>query len=160
MTLETWATIAEIFGSSAVIGAIIFGYLQVRQFQTQRRDLIAIELVRSFQDELLPLGYQMFHTLPAGTSADELKALGESYTKTALMIGMRYETIGLLVYRGIIPIDIVDELVGGVCLVIWQRINNWIFATREEIGHPALMEWYEWLARELEKRNNTTAPAR
>ena len=160
MTLGDIALWAEILGSLAVLGAIIFGYIQVRQFRTQRRDLAAIELVRSFQDERFTHGYKIISDLPEDLSADQLRAMGGEYEEVALGIAMKYETVGLLVHRGIIPLEIVEDLVGGAGALIWNRLRLWIYALREERGHQTLLEWFEWLAIQLEKqRGDNDVPA-
>lgn len=160
MTLEDIATLGEVLGSLAVVAAVIFGYVQIRQFRMQRRDLAAIELVHSFQDERFAHGYKLIHVLPVGLSSEEFNALGDEYADAALSIGMKYETVGLLVFRGIVPLEIVEELVGGAGLILWQRMKPWVYTQREENAHPDLLEWFEWLAMQFEgRRSDSDVPA-
>lgn len=160
MTLEAVAILGEFLGSLAVVAAVIFGYVQIRHFRIQRRDLAAIELVHSFQDERFAHGYKLLHVLPVGLSGEEFKALGDEYVDAALSIGMKYETVGLLVFRGIVPLEIVEELVGGAGLILWQRMKPWVYAMREESGHSELLEWFEWLTIQFEgRRSDSNVPA-
>lgn len=156
MTLEDMALWSEILGSLTVFGAVIFGLIQIRQFRTQRRDLAAIELVRSFQDELFSHGYTTIADLPSGMTGKEFKALGGDFEELAMVIGLKYETVGLLVFRGIVPLDIVQDLVGGIAVILWEQLKPWVDTLREERDHPSLLEWYEWLVLQLEAHRSAS----
>ena len=152
MTLQTFSILVDIISSIAVFAAIIFGVTQIRQFRQQRRDMAAIELVRSVQDSEFTNGFRLIHALPEGISAADFKALGTEYTAYALAVGMKYESIGLLVYKGVIPLAIVEELVGGVAIAFWRRLFPWIEAMRVEQSADFVFEWFQWLVERLEER--------
>ncbi len=61
-------------------------------------------------------------------------------------------TAGLLVHRGVIPIDAMDDLVGGAALKIWRVIERWVVESRVSTSHPAFWESYQWLVERLEER--------
>ncbi len=109
MDLQTLSQIAEIGGFIAVGAAIIFGMIQIRDTQRQRHDLASIELVRSFQDSEFTAAFRMIHALPEDIPASEFLAKGDDYIDAALLIGIKYETMGLLVFRGVVPTDAVQE---------------------------------------------------
>lgn len=71
---------------------------------------------------------------------------------------MKFETIGLLVYKGVVPIDAMEDLVGGAALTIWEVLKKWIVETRTERSHPTFMEWYQWLIDRLNERNRRNRP--
>lgn len=154
MTLEAFAVWSEIFGSFAVIVAIGFGVMQVRHFHIQRRDLATIELVRSFQDADFSHAFRLIHGLPPGISNKDLEAQGEDFLDAALLLGMKYETMGVLIYNNVIPIHIVEELVGGVVLTLWDRLHPWVVATRKDQSQDLFLEWFEWLADRFRERGS------
>ena len=45
----------------------------------------------------------------------------------------------------------VDELLGGVCVECWGRLNNYIQDSRIENGRDSLSEWFQWLAERLQE---------
>lgn len=160
MTLETFSIMVDIISSIAVFAAIIFGVTQIRQFRQQRRDLAAIELVRSVQDSEFTNGFRLIHVLPENLSAADFKALGSEYTESALAVGMKYESIGLLVFKGVIPISIVEELVGGVAITFWRRLSPWVEGMRVDQSADFVFEWFQWLVERLEERGrNVREPA-
>lgn len=152
MTLQLFSIIVDIISSVAVFAAIIFGISQIRQFRQQRRDMAAIELVRSVQDSEFTNGFRLIHSLPEDISAADFKALGTDYVKYGLAVGMKYESIGLLVFKKVIPLEIVEELVGGVAITFWKRLSPWVESIRKEQSADFVFEWFEWLVDNLQDR--------
>ena len=155
--LETLANIAQVIGAIAVLVAIIFGLAQIRQFRQQRRDALAVELMRSIQDTEFTRSLRVLLTLPVGASVQEFRSRGPDFEDAAWSLGAKYETLGYLVFRGIMPIELVEELVGGVGVNLWNRLEPWANAVREEQKQPLLLEWFQWLAQLLEARNRPNA---
>lgn len=74
------------------------------------------------------------------------------FEDAAIALVAKYETLGYLVYRGIMPIDLVEELVGGVGVYFWSLLKPWALSLREERNQPLMFEWYQWLAEQMERR--------
>ncbi|MGQ0814023.1 MAG: DUF4760 domain-containing protein [Gemmatimonadota bacterium] len=144
-------------GAIAVVAAIAFGVAQIRQFRQQRRDALAVELMRSIQDAEFTRSLRVLLTLPVNASVDEFRSRGESFEEAAWALGSKYEMLGYLVYRGIMPIELVEELVGGLGVSLWSRIKPWVTQMREEQRQPLLLEWFQWLAERLEERDRPQA---
>jgi hypothetical protein len=155
--LDTLANIAQVLGALAVVVAIAFGVLQIRQFRQQRRDALAVELMRSIQDAEFTRGLRVVLTLPMGSSLEDFRARGPDFEAAVWSIAAKYETLGYLVFRGIMPIDLVEELVGGVGVNLWERLRPWALAVREEQGQPLMLEWFQWLAERLVDRKRPQA---
>jgi hypothetical protein len=155
--LDTLANLAQVLGAVAVLAAILFGIAQIRQFRQQRRDALAVELMRSIQDAEFTRSLRVVFTLPPQISAAELRAHGPDLEDAAWALCAKYETLGFLVYRGIMPIELVEELVGGVGVHLWHRLRPWAETVREEQGQPLLLEWFQWLAERLQDRKRPQA---
>ena len=155
--LETLANFAQVLGAIAVVAAIAFGVAQIRQFRQQRRDALAVELMRSIQDAEFTRSLRLLLTLPADMSAEQFRALGPAVEDATWALCAKYETLGYLVYRGIMPIELVEELVGGVGCHLWARLRPWATQMRAEQGQPLLLEWFEWLADRLNERSRPAA---
>ena len=158
--LQTLANCAQIIGVVAVIAAVVFGFAQLRQFRVQRRDAAGGELVRSFQDAEFVRAYRILSAVPGNATAEEFRACGPETEEAALALGMRYELIGLLVFREIMPLSLVAQSTGSVAIQFWGKMRAWVIAKREEEGQPHLLEWFQWLIEQLEKRGRRAdAPA-
>jgi hypothetical protein len=152
MNLSDLANIIEILGVFALVFAISFGLVQLKNHRRQRRDLAIWECARSFEDEDFSEPYRLLSELPHGLSKSQLEELDEKYVSAAMRICLKFETAGLLVHRGVIPIDAMDDLVGGAALKIWRVIEQWVAETRVSTSHPSFTEWYQWLVERLEER--------
>ena len=152
MTLSDLANIVEILGVLALVSGIFFGLKQLRQNRKQRRDLQIFECARSFEDREFTEAYRLLTALPPGRTEADFEELGETYVSAALRVGMKFESMGLLVHRGVIPIDTMEDLVGGAALTIWAILEPWAQETRTSKAHPTFLEWYQWLAERLEER--------
>jgi hypothetical protein len=153
MDLQTISAFVEIFGFLAVVVAIGFGFLQIKQFQRQRRDLAAIELVRSIQDSEFTKAFRLIYSLPEDISASDFTAKGTEYVDAAFLIGSNFEAIGLLVFRSVVPISAVEELIGGITIIIWKRMSPWVHSIRSEKSQQSFGEWFQWLVNRLEERD-------
>ena len=151
--LQRLANIAEILGALMLIGGAIFGILQIREFRAQRRQAVAVELTRSFHNLDLVRAMNLILKLPDGISAEELRSKGPEYEEAAIMISATYEAIALLVFRKMATFSMVRELTGGVAVVMWQKLEQWIAWMRQDLANPSWAEWFQWLAAQLARES-------
>jgi len=151
MDLQTLANLAQVVSALAVVAAIVFGLIQVRQFQMQRRDTAATELVRSFLDAQFAQALRVIDSLPNNATAEQLRAGGAAMEEAALYFAMRFETVGLLVFRGKIPLSLVGEFIGGIAIDLWSKVHEWVALVRKEQSREHFCEWFQWLAEQLHK---------
>jgi hypothetical protein len=71
------------------------------------------------------------------------------FEEAAILVSFAFETMGLLVFRGITPFAIVEELTGGLAVGMWQKLERWEREVRSEHRQPAWSEWFQWLAERL-----------
>jgi hypothetical protein len=147
--LQTMANIAELLGAISIIFALSFSAFQIREFKMRRRDTVAAGLMQSFYNADLARAVSLLRLLPDGISAEELRAKGPQYEESAILVTTTFETMGLLVHRGIAPFSLVEELAGGMAVVMYRKIRVWLDAVREEQDQPSWAEWYHWLAEQL-----------
>ena len=156
MDLATLGNLARIVGSVAVISGIIFGVIQIRHYQQQRRDLAAVQLVNSFLIPDFNKALRKVWSLPNDASLSELRQTGEVWEEAAFQVGMTIEAMGVLVYRRIVPLPILDELMGDAILVLWRKLRPWVENLRTEQKRDSAYEWFQWLADRLAETNRRT----
>lgn len=159
MILEQAANIAEILGAITIIGGILFGLFQLREFRRQRLGSIAGELMRTFYSPDFGDAVALVRTLPDGISAAEVKRKDPEYAKAAVTLCMTFETMGLLTYKRIAPYQLVQELTGGIIVVMWRKLKVWVVEVRVEQSQPNFAEWFQWLAEQSEKSKINSEPA-
>ena len=149
--LATLANIAEILGALTIVGGVVFAVVQIREFRTQRREAVAVELIRSFHDPQLAHAVNLILELADGVSAEELRSKGPEYERAAIMVSTTYETIAFLVFRQMTSFSMVRELTGGLAVVMWRKLSRWMDTVRQEQAQPSWAEWFQWLAEQLER---------
>jgi hypothetical protein len=152
MNLSDLANIVEIFGALAIITGIVFGLIQLRQHRKQVRSTAIMELARSFEDREFTEAYRLIAELDDGLTAEQFNALGDEYVSAALRVSFKFETIGVLIHKQVVPMDAMSDLVGGAAILIWGKLKNWVQETRSSQNHELLFEWFQWLVERLEAR--------
>jgi hypothetical protein len=62
--------------------------------------------------------------------------------------------VGYMVFRHIVKLDMIDDLIGGVTLVFSSRARAWAERIRIQTGNPKSFEWCEWLAERTTERHD------
>lgn len=151
------ATALSAISSFAVFGALIFAALQVRVANRTRAEHAAITIVEAAQSEAWTRGLNQLHRIPPGATADQIDTLGAEITDAVEQVGIRVETIGYMVWRGIVDIQMVDDLFGGIVIFWWSRIKPFAERDRERTSNPKSYEWFQWLADRLTERRQQGA---
>ncbi|MGW9685989.1 DUF4760 domain-containing protein [Flagellimonas sp. 2504JD1-5] len=152
MNLNDILAIFQVIGIFAVLYGIVLGIKQLKLDRQQRRDLAVMECARSFEDSEFTEAYRLLADMEPNLSREEIFALGDKYEAAIIRVGMKFETIGLLVYKDVVPIDAIEDLVGGVAILLWDVLGNFIEESREQGRHPTYFEWFHWLVDRLKER--------
>ena len=158
MTWEAISAISTAFTAVVIAVTALLGIYQLAQLRAQRRDAAAIELMHSLQDTTFARAFRLIFLQPDTMSAADVVAGGPELEEAAMILAFRFETIGLMVYRGTISFQLVDELIGGATIEIWNRLSGWVVATRIERGWPMYCEWFQWLAERFAARGRLDRP--
>lgn len=143
------ATALNIISTLAIVGALIFTGLQVREVNSARREQSSVSMILSMHS----VSIDLIGKLPANASSTDV-GLSSPETQRALWeFGIRLETVGYMVHQRMVRLDTVDDLMGGVTLVYWSRAKSWAEAERERTGNPKFFEWCQWIATQITKRH-------
>lgn len=149
--LSRLADMAEILGALVVVGGLIFAVMQMRNIRQQRRELAAIELFRFFGNPEFNRAYETVLKLPDGLTPSEIEARRPDMEHCAMLISTTMENIGVMTHQRIVPYVVVKNLMGASAIILWRKLEQWVFALREESGSPQAFEWFQWLAERLEE---------
>ena len=159
VSLETWANLAEIIGAGSIVTGLIVGWVQIRHLRGQQRDAVAINLAQTFYSRDLAEAIAVLQRLPDDISLAQMRELGAEYEQAAITLVTSFETMGLLVYKRIAPMDLVLDLAGGIVSVMRRKLGQWQKELREEQQQPSWGEWFEWLGDQALARKNDSEPA-
>ena len=157
--LSTWANLAEIIGAGSIVSGLLFGWYQLRQLREQQRNAVAINLAQTFYSHDLAQAIALLQSVPDGISLQEIRDKGPEYEFAAITITTSFETMGLLAFKRIAPMDVVLDLAGGIVTVMSRKLRNWQNELREEQQQPSWGEWFEWLGNQAAERLSNTGPA-
>nr|MDQ3309816.1 DUF4760 domain-containing protein [Gemmatimonadota bacterium] len=113
------------------------------------------------QNDALNTGIRRLVALPANLPEAEFnRQLGDDLDEV-WSFAMTFESLGILVHRGEVNLDLVDEFFGGMVILSWDRLGPYIVAIRQRTGNPQTLEWFQWLAERLQEHREKpgTAPA-
>jgi hypothetical protein len=147
--LDTLANLAEVFGALTIIGGVLFAVVQIRHYRQQLRETATLDLMRTFQTSEFAQAFQVLRSLRDDVSSTELQAEQPEVEAAAMSICAVYETIGVLVFRGILPFRVVEDLTRGAIVMCWRKLRAWIEETRVETSNERLFEWFQWLAEQF-----------
>ena len=118
----------------------------------------ALELLHSFQTPAFAEALNIVYNLPNGLSKEEIEErLGEKFHLVyALMT--TWESLGILVYRGEIDLDLVDDFFSGPITVSWLKLKGHVMGERAMLERDTIEEWFQWLYERLSERESIQEP--
>jgi hypothetical protein len=149
--------IFQIISTSAVILGIIFGILNLRNFQKMRKREAAILMLNSFQTNEFVRGLLLVFDLSDEVSKSDIDALPkDDYLALYILLGT-WERLGILVYRNEIQLDLVDDAFSGPILISWQKLQAFVGQFRADVQRDTGFEWFQWLAERMLEREQTAS---
>jgi len=142
----------NLISTAAIVAALIFAALQVRQGNIKRRDQAAVTLIQTVQSEGWTRMLDLISKLPDGAQVSDVEAAGPAVQRAIIDFAIRLETLGYMVFRRNVDLQTVDELIGGITLAFWSRGKDWIQRERERTTTAKYGEWCEWLVDRVAER--------
>ena len=159
ISLTDAASIAEIIGASTIVTGLVFGWIQLRHYRIQQRDAVVTSLTQTFYSRDLAAAIARLQTVPDGLSLAELRALGPEMQEAAVTVSTSFETMGIMVFKRIAPLDLVVDLAGGVITTMLRKLRRAHEELREEQEQPSWGEWFEWLGDQIAAVKTQHPPA-
>jgi hypothetical protein len=149
-----FTTILSIVSTLAIVSGGIFAAIQLRQLKRQRSRESAIQLLQTARTREFLEAINIVFELPEGLSKKEIEdRLGEKMTYVLVMFGT-FESLGILVFRREIDIELVEDFFRGVILFTGRKFKNYLREVRETSNRQTYYEWVTWLYEQMEKRES------
>jgi hypothetical protein len=145
-------TALNILSTFALIAALAFTGLQVRTANRVRAEQAALSIVHAIQTDEWARNLNILTRIPPGVTAAQIDTLGPEIKEAVEQYGMRLETIGYMVFRGFVSLETMEQLLGGITVIVWLRIKPWVEQDRVLTSSPRQYEWFQWLAERFEDR--------
>lgn len=134
----------------SVLIAMVFGILTVWQWSRTRTLSAALELVHWIQTPEFTRSIPLILALPEKTDPARL-AGDRELLNAAYAVSHVFESLGVLVFYHLLPLHLVDRLVGGYARECWRRLEPHAAAQRASLG-PMFGEWFQWLVERLQEQ--------
>jgi hypothetical protein len=156
--LETLARLGEFLGGTAVIAGVVFAVIQLRHRREERQREVALELLHSFQTVDFAKALHILDSLPDGLSKREIEdRVGDEFGLIYALMGT-WESIGILVFRREIRLDLIDDFFSGSISMCWQKLGVAVADDRKHGERDTRWEWFQWLAERMMERESATPP--
>jgi len=149
------ANLAEIVSGLAVVAGIGFGVMEYRRHKVNERREAAASLARSFQTRDLATSIRFVLELSGPLCKRDYEALNDEDKNLIWILFTSMESIGILVDRGDLSLELVDAFFSIPVAEGWRRLQPFVEEQREELGSPQAWEWYQWLAERLAERHRS-----
>src|SRR5437868_481032 len=118
------SSIANIVNAVAVTAGLIFAAVQLRYYRHRRRRETMLELVRSFQSPAFTSALRRVLSLPDGADMQTVReVLGPDGEDAVYLVSLTWESLGILVFRREVTMDLVDDFFSGPILLSWRKLR-------------------------------------
>jgi hypothetical protein len=151
------STIANIVNAVAVTGGLLFAAVQLRYYGHRRRRETMLELVRSFQSPAFTAALRRVLSLPDGADTKTIhELLGADGEDAVYLVSLTWESLGILVFRREVTMDLVDDFFSGPILISWRKLEVYSEEWRRLYNRDTGQEWFHWLAERMMEREKAT----
>lgn len=151
-----FTTILQLISTTSILSAGIFAGIQLRFMNKQREKDSTIQLLQTFQTPEFAEALEIVFNLPEGLSKKQVEdRLGDKMLSVLIMFGT-FESLGILVYKKQLDVDLVDSFFSGSIILTWRKLKNFILETRKESKRETYYEWVQWQCELFEKREELT----
>jgi hypothetical protein len=155
-----WKWIFDAITALSVVVGVTIGVIELRQLRTAQQSQTLLELYQTLQDPDQVRARDALFRMPDTLSAAGMEAvLAGPDGPLILQALLAFEGMGVMVYRGDISIEWVDEFFHLAIVSSWDKVKTGVLARRQRANYPGVLEWHQWLAERLKEREASSQNA-
>ena len=148
----TTSTILQAIATATFVAGALFTMVQLQHGRRAREREVALEILRLIQTPQFTRALRLMYDLEPGLSRTEVEArLGDDMNFVYSMM-ITWESLGVLVFRRQLDLQLVDDFVSGSLLLSWRKLERYVREERTARGRETLLEWFQWLAERMTER--------
>ena len=148
------STIANIATALTVLTGVVFGLIEMRRARRDREERAAFAAVQALMSPEWMSSAVIVHAIPEGATAEQIES-DPRVLEAAQRIGIILEAIGYSVFARIVPLRVVEDLIGGTIRVAWKKTRPFIEYERQRAGSAKSWEWFQWLAEQIDRHGTS-----
>ena len=142
-------TVSIAIASTSVVAGVIYYALQIRQQTKTRQTDLVIRLYTTFASKEMRQTWERITTREYMDFNTYREKFGLSDVNE---IGWFFEGVGVLLYRKLIDIAVVDDLFSSPIKISWEKMKPVAEGERKQFGRPQIWEWWEYLYNQMQNR--------
>ncbi|HEY0670944.1 MAG TPA: hypothetical protein VGD27_01695 [Longimicrobiales bacterium] len=149
-----WKWIFDAITMMTVVLGVAFGAAELREVRASQESQAMLQLYQTLQSSDHVRGTDFINQLPDSLPVDSMLAIATTgpHAYEIRQVVLTFEAIGVMVYRGDVPIEWVDELFHYSIVNSWNKLKPSVIERRKRLAYPGVLEWYQWLAERLMER--------
>src|SRR5918999_1491791 len=141
------ASLVDLITTGGLVLGLLYGGIELRQIRQTREAEAVLELMRTVQTPAYTNGINVLLTIPDSLTPEQMLPIRYGENRDAILhLLLIWESLGILVYRGDVPLEWVDEFYRFGILTSWRKFGPLIRLERERSGYAGRGEWFQWLA--------------
>jgi hypothetical protein len=144
------SNVLALISTIAVVFGVVFGLIELRQVLRQRRDQVAIDIIRTYLTQDIKRSLARVMTLPDDADPSLVNENPLMF-EAVLAADSACEAWGSMVFEGVVDLHMFDRMAGGQVRGSWRRLRRWVEHQRELERSPNVGEWWQWLYERLEE---------
>jgi hypothetical protein len=149
------STLANIATALTVLTAVVFGLVEMRRARKDREERAAFVAVQAILTPAWIDSMTLVQAISEGTTPSKIEADPRLF-KAAQSIACILESLGYAVFARMVPLNVVDELLGGTVRVAWRKLRGYVEYERERAGSQKNWEWFQWLAQQIDRHSKAS----
>jgi hypothetical protein len=146
------STVANIATALTVLTAVVFGLIEMRRARKEREERAAFVAVQAILTPAWMDSMSLVQAISEGTTPLQIEADPRLF-KAAQSIACILESLGYAVFARIVPLNVVDEVLGGTVRVAWRKLRGYVEYERQRAGSQKNWEWFQWLAEQIDRHS-------
>ena len=146
------STVANVATALTVLTAVVFGLIEMRHARREREERAAFVAVRAILTPAWIESMTLVQAISEGTTPAQIEADPRLF-QAVQSIACILESLGYAVFARMVPLNVVDELLGGTVRVAWRKLRGYVEYERERAGSQKNWEWFQWLAEQVDRHS-------
>ena len=146
------STVANIATALTVLTAVVFGLIEMRRARKEREERAAFIAVQAILTPAWIKSMTLVQAISEGTTPAQIEADPRLF-QAVQSIACILESLGYAVFARMVPLNVVDELLGGTVRVAWRKLRGYVEYERERAGSQKNWEWFQWLAEQSDRHS-------
>ena len=146
------STVANVATALTVLTAVVFGLIEMRRARKEREERAAFVAVQAILTPAWMESMSLVQAISEGITASQIEADPRLF-KAAQSIACILESLGYAVFARMVPLKVVDELLGGTVSVAWRKLRGYVEYERERAGSRKNWERFKWLAEQIDRHS-------